>query len=150
MEKENKPTNIGIIGTLIILALMGYFAFQCVGAPKEITSPTPRPTYSFSRLQLDVQSSKYKYGYLEVHGIVTNTGDSAIYSPEIVIHVWDKTEKVKLAEDSAWPAGTLLKYMQPGEKAAVDFYVMIGSEPLVIRYSFTTPDVPYLDVNFPK
>ena len=159
-KKENKSNTVGAIGTLIVLALVGYFTYQCVGAPTKVSVPTLSPsppaiTYSTptskpGRLQLDVQSVKYQYGFLEVHGVVTNTGGFAIYSPQIIIQVWDETGKIKLAEEPAWPAGTLLKYMQPGEQAAIDFYVSVGSEPRTIKYKFLTNDVIYFDVNFPK
>jgi len=162
-KKENKPNTIGAISALIVLVLVGYFAYQCLGTPSKstiVSTPTPThspPAVTYStpsskpgRLQLDVQSAKYQYGFLEVHGVVTNTGGFAIYSPQITIQVWDETGKIKLAEEPAWPAGTFLKYMQPGEQAAIDFYVSVGSEPKTVKYKFLTNDVIYFDVNFPK
>ncbi|MHB0885512.1 MAG: hypothetical protein ACYC41_06460 [Bacillota bacterium] len=100
-------------------------------------------------LILKVTKSSYEYGYLEVVGIATNGGREDLFSPEIKLTVTDTSDKVTLADESAWPAGYMLRSFPVGQSAAFQFITSVPGEPTYIHYRVFSADIEY-KVTYPK
>jgi len=161
-EKQKKIiSNIAAVIILGVLILVGLQIYNDQSKTAPSTQPPTQPStrvpvttyskesYSPESLKLTVQSAKYGYGYLEVHAIATNIGDGPIYSPTIILTIYDESGKVVLAQDRAWPAGTFLSYMQSGDSAAVDFIALVGGNIEHVRYRLTS-DIQIFNVEYPQ
>jgi hypothetical protein len=95
-------------------------------------------------------NTKYEYGMFEVVGVAANGGNTELFSPTIVLEIYDETGKVKLDEQYAWPAGWYLKNVKPGEQAAFDIISMPAGEPDHIKWKVYVKDYPYEIVNGKK
>jgi hypothetical protein len=95
------------------------FVGGCVAFALVLMTPMrPRTTTSTSsaaRFAVKVETEEYGYGYLKIVGTVENVGAAAAFSPSLKIRVL--RDGTVLAEDTVWPAGMLLKSVEPGAKA---------------------------------
>ena len=134
----NEPTgqkikNHSWIWTIIIV-IAGVFISQ------SFLSGCLTSTSLAREITLKVSGVSYEYGFFKATAIATNTGDADIFSPSITLQVWDSENKVKLAETTSWPAGTLFKNFEPGESAAAEFIVSVPGGPSQVKYKFLCDD----------
>ncbi|MGB9835073.1 MAG: hypothetical protein ACPLPW_08935, partial [bacterium] len=62
-KKENKPAAFAYIGTLLIVALVAYFTYQCVGSPAGSGSTTENSLNQI-RAEAFVKSQSYVSSFL--------------------------------------------------------------------------------------
>lgn len=74
-----------------------------------------------------IKMARWQYygGKVKVFGVAANAGSVDLYSPVILLEVYDETGKVKLGEQRGQPVGWQGKNIKPGEQAAF----MITVEP---------------------
>ncbi len=141
---------MGIVAALgVFAALIGSLGTQLGGgagsAPTSVASPrTVQP-----RLLITVQRAEYAYGYFKVVGIVKNVGSAPAFSPTVNLRV-TRGDTV-LAEDSAWPVGTLLRQLPVGGEAAFEVSSRVPGDPGSEWISYEVAMSKYgYDVRYPK
>lgn len=137
---------------LIFLIIFFRACASCSPSPNSATAPTTSPAVvkpQTRKMSVEVTEAKYEYGYLTVTAIATNIGDVAIYSPSLKCIVMDEAGKVKLGEDTAWPAGTIMEDFGVGESSAADFFVLVSGEPNSIKWRIEGVDID-VEVKYPN
>jgi hypothetical protein len=156
-ESPRKDGNKGC-GCLVATAIAVLVIIVLVTSLNEPAAPTQTGTSSSSSMStaakiekvLITVNTKYEYGMFEVVGVAANGGNTELFSPTIVLEIYDETGKVKLDEQYAWPAGWYLKNVKPGEQAAFDIISMPAGEPDHIKWKVYVKDYPYEIVNGKK
>jgi len=85
-------------------------------------------------LAIVVEDKSYEYGFFEVTGVVENVGTAPVYSLALRLDIYSSSGETLLASDTTWPAGCLLEYFDPGEKAAFHFITHVPGEPKSIKW----------------
>jgi len=141
---------IAVCGIVLLLFWAGYLVVGQIGA----TSPAPAPTSSSStpvasspppaqHLTLTLVSSEYDcgdFGYVQVVGVAENDGRRALYSPTLVLLVF--AEGVQVGEDTDWPTGQFLDWMEPGARCSFELTAHVDGEPAMVGWQVRAEDIP--------
>lgn len=133
-------------GLIVLLVVGGCVALFIQSVPR---NPPSTAYQTPARLRLVVEQESLGYGYLKLVGTVENIGESGAYSPRLKVRV--TKGGTLLAEDSTWPAGTVSKTLDPGDKAAFEFITRVpgGESSRGTSYELSAEKFPY-EVKYPK
>lgn len=107
---------LSILGVLVgVVILVALFA---PSSPSPSAGRSTAPSPAEARYRVTIERESYEHGYLKLIGTVENTGSGPGYSPRLDIRIYRGS--TLLAEDTAWPAGMLLKHVSRGQRAAFE------------------------------
>ena len=108
---------------------MGAVAVQQAG-PRPIQHGSPN-------LEIRITGQNYLGGYLQVEGMLTNSGTAPAFGPLIDIRVFgDPVYKNLLIETTIMPDGMTLEDMNPGVQATFKTVVYVPGEPDAVYTKF--------------
>jgi hypothetical protein len=128
-----------------IVILVGGCVAAVMMSPTRTATTTSTSTRE-SRFVVKVEKESYDHGYLKLVGTVENTGTAAVFSPSLKIRV--SRGGTVLAEDTVWPAGMMMKNVQPGARAAFESITRVPSEPGKITYEVSMKEA--YKIEYPK
>lgn len=96
-----------------------------------------------ARFRLMVEQESLGGGYLKLVGTVENIGESGALNPLLTLRI--TRNGTLLAEDNTWSAGSVLKTMVPGDKAAFEFITRVpgGESSLGVSYELSVAKFAY-------
>ncbi|MGE0680024.1 MAG: zinc-ribbon domain-containing protein [Candidatus Binatia bacterium] len=94
-----------------------------------------------AKLLLAIEEPTYERGYFKLLGVAESVGKDSVFSPTIILRVYDSTGKTLLAEDKTWPSGQFLHGMTPGTSAAFQHFISVPGEPNNIRWILSVDGV---------
>jgi hypothetical protein len=133
----------GVSTLFLLLLLCGGCVTLLVFFGKVDVPPPSHPIRGTSaRLRVVVTDASYHYAHLVLGGTVENVGDADAQNPSIKIRI--RTGDTLLAEDTAWPVGTMLNTLPPGSTAAFQSSTRVpGEPPLSITYEVSVDNFAY-------
>lgn len=148
--RKAKKKGCGCLVFIVIVVLVIIASVTSLNEPAVPTqtgtsssTPTTKAPAIIEKVLIGSISAKYEYGMFKVVGVAANGGNTELFSPTIVLEVYDETGKVKLDEQYAWPAGWFLKNVKPGEQAAFEIIAMPAGKPDTIKWMLYVKDYPY-------
>jgi len=107
------------------------------------------PSAGPKKVRIELTSNKFQDETLMVSGVAENVGARPVYSPAVVLRVWDSSGKTLLREVRDWPEGMLEREMKPGARAPFELKASVPGIRAGIQYTIEVENVN-TEVRYPR